>query len=107
MTVLYPDKSKSTGNNPTLPDNTASADENELDKTFNKGIKKQNAMIPTITMIMISNTLSLPVLLRFIYSSTSYHNELSETFLETKFALTKIIMLIMELNNPIAVAYEN
>ena len=65
-----------------------------------------NAINPTIIITTISNIFSEPKLFLFIKHIT-YHNEFSDTFLDTKLAKHRIIILIMELNNPIAVAYEN
>ena len=67
--------------------------------TRNKG---RNILIGIIIMI-ISKTFSEPLLFLFIVIS-SYHNELSLTFLETKLPRHKIIIFTTELNKPIAVA---
>ena len=92
---------------PTLPATIASAEENEEANTFSKGNKNNIAIMLTIIMIIVSNTLSPFVLVIFIFKTPFYHNELSETLRDTKFARHNMIIFTTELNNPIAVAYEN
>lgn len=105
----YPFNVKPTGKIPTSPATILSAEENDAAKTLSNGNNVTNAMIATRTITNTSKAFSfLPKLLRVITNCPPfYHNELLETFLDTKFAMHKITILTSELNKPIAVAYEN
>lgn len=102
-TRSYPASVKSTGMSPTSPAFTASAEENEFASTNSRGRIVMIENSDMITMITILNTLSVPL---FETIFPSYHSDVWLTCFAIKFADASRIMLMIELNNPIAVANE-